>query len=173
MLGCKSLWICTLFKSNAWSCLTKSQNGFFSKWPAHATSPLRLYTGVIIQKSRQGFPSASETDQTIPPQQPSQITSSMTSWAIFRSYPSSHPALGFLSSSLLVPAKRISVSHNFPVSMWGSSTYKSKNSFQRIENKSPWSPLHRILVLSPRPNNPVIPSSRITNLAASAIHRSA
>jgi hypothetical protein len=50
-------------------------------------------------------------------------------------------------------------------------TYKSKNSFHKIENKSPWSPLHKIRVGSPRPKSPKIPSSRITNLAASAMHR--
>lgn len=48
-------------------------------------------------------------------------------------------------------------------------TYRSKNNFHKIEKSRPWSPLHKILVPSPRPNSPRIPSSRITNLAASAI----
>ena len=48
------------------------------------------------------------------------------------------------------------------------STHISKNNFHRILNRSPCKPLHKILVLSPRPSNPVTPSCRTTSLAASA-----
>lgn len=50
------------------------------------------------------------------------------------------------------------------------STHRSKNSFHKIENNNPWSPLHKMRVLSPRPKSPDTPSSRTTNLAASTTH---
>ena len=37
-----------------------------------------------------------------------------------------------------------------------------------MENSSPWSPLHKIRVLRPRPKSPLTPSSMIINFAASA-----
>lgn len=55
---------------------------------------------------------------------------------------------------------------NFTVMDQG--TYKSRKSFHRIENSSPWSPLHKIRVGSPRPKSPRTPSCSITSLTASA-----
>lgn len=45
-------------------------------------------------------------------------------------------------------------------------THASKKNFHKIENNNPCNPLHRILVLRPRPNKPKIPSARITFRAA-------
>lgn len=48
-------------------------------------------------------------------------------------------------------------------------THRSKNNFHKIENRSPCNPLHKILVLRPRPKSPTSPSSRMTSLAASTV----
>jgi hypothetical protein len=51
----------------------------------------------------------------------------------------------------------------------GRETHMSKNSFQRIENSSPCSPLQMMRVVNPRPRRPIIPSSETIVLAASAM----
>ena len=45
-------------------------------------------------------------------------------------------------------------------------THISMNNFQRMENMRPCSPFARILVFSPRPNSPLMPSVAMTACAA-------